>query len=235
MRSRGTLGTFVLLISFLFAQGTSAQADTGSLSDSADFGSHGCSESYYAGDSRLGPDIISNELPVVGQLADYRRTGSLSAPEFLEKYWDPTETPTSPVGSYRYPPKEGYVLDSNGAPMKTKGQLDLGAFIDRYGSEGGNFLSPAGTSYSDRALPPSNLISTPADFCNYHAYIVIKKLPVYEGPIAPWFEQRGFGTQFQIAEDLFADLHPPTAICGSKYDVMWLQCAGYVRPIYPLQ
>ena len=63
----------------------------------------------------------------------------------------------------------------------------------------GCFISAALAPYSQRALPPSNLDTSPdaPDFPNnYHVYLVLKDLTVTGGPIAPWFGQPGYGTQF---------------------------------------
>ena len=227
MRRGRVLLLFVYVVSMVFAGGGVAAAAPGSSAGSSDlFGGQGCSTELFDGDRRLGPQTLSDLFPVAEQLAGYRRTGDLTAEQFLAKYWDPTVVPK---GSYKYPPENGYVLDGSGKPRRVAGQLDVGTLIDRYGSEGGNFLAPAGASYTSRALPPVNLVSDPADFCNYHVYLVTKPLPLYTGPIAPWFEQQGFGTQFEVV----AELLPPVAECGPKVDVTWLRCAGYVRAVYP--
>ncbi|GAA4484826.1 hypothetical protein GCM10023094_38780 [Rhodococcus olei] len=229
MRRRHLFLVLAFVVSVVFAEGAVAQAAPGSSAGSSDLlGGHGCSEALFNGDRRLGPQTLSDQFPVADQLDGYKRTGDLSPDEFLAKYWDPNAIP---VASYRYPPENGYVLDGSGKPRRTKSQLDVGTLIDRYGSEGGNFLAPAGASYTSRALPPVNLVSDPADYCNYHVYAVAKPLPLYAGPITPWFEQQGFGTQFEVV----ADLLPKVGTCGTKVDVLWLRCAGYVRAVYPPQ
>ncbi|MFF0815729.1 TNT domain-containing protein [Rhodococcus sp. NPDC003318] len=229
MRRRQLLLVFAFVLSTVFAEGAVAQAAPGSSVGSSDLlGGAGCSAEYFDGDKRLGPQTLSDQFPVADQLADYRRTGDLTPEQFLAEYWDPT---VLPAGSYKYPPKNGYVLDGSGNPRRVEGRLDVGTLIDRYGSEGGNFLAPAGASYTSRALPPVNLVGVPAETCNYHVYLVTKALPLYTGPIAPWFEQEGYGTQYEVV----ADLLPQVAECGSKVDVTWLRCAGYVRLVYPPQ
>lgn len=65
--------------------------------------------------------------------------------------------------------------------------------LDRYGPDSGNFLSPAGTPYGQRSLPPD---TNPND---YHVYEVIKPLPVQSGQIAAWFGQPGGGVQHYTA------------------------------------
>jgi hypothetical protein len=82
--------------------------------------------------------------------------------------------------------------------------LQRGTLLDRFGSERGTFMSPAGSPYAQRALPPSNLDSAPgAEFpYNYHVYIVETPFVVVAGPVAPWFGQMGMGTQFQMAKSV---------------------------------
>ena len=71
--------------------------------------------------------------------------------------------------------------------------IPVGTRVDRYGSEKGQFLSPAGTPYGQRSLPPD---TNPND---YHVYEVIKPLPVQSGQIAAWFGQPGGGVQHYTA------------------------------------
>ena len=70
-------------------------------------------------------------------------------------------------------------------------ELNVGDEIDRFGSNGsGKFFSPNGSSYGSRALPPF-MSEQP-----YTSYKVIKKFDVKFGKIAPWFGERGLGTQY---------------------------------------
>lgn len=39
--------------------------------------------------------------------------------------------------------------------------LPVGTFLDRFGSEYGAYMSPAGVPYAQRALPPTNLDAAP--------------------------------------------------------------------------
>ena len=229
MRRRHLLLVLVSALSMVFAEGAVATAAPSPSAGSSDLlGGQGCSKEYFNDDRRLGPETLSDQFPVADQLEGYRRTGDLTPDEFLAKYWDPTVVP---AGSYKYPPEQGYVLDPNGKPQRTQEQLGIGTLIDRYGSEFGNFLAPAGTTYTARSLPPVNLVSDPADYCNYHVYLVTKPLPVYSGPIAPWFEQAGLGTQFEVVGDLL----PRVDECGTTINVTWLRCADFVRIVYPVQ
>lgn len=71
-----------------------------------------CSAELYHGDRRLGPE----RLPVLGavgrQLVGYSRTGYRSEEEFLSAYYD------TAANSWRYPPRDGYVLTPGGEPAK---------------------------------------------------------------------------------------------------------------------
>jgi uncharacterized Zn-binding protein involved in type VI secretion len=90
-----------------------------------------------------------------------------------------------PDGSWDWPPNEGFA----GTP-KTE-TLPVGTRIDRFGHEGGSYLSPEGTPFPDRALAPKS-VNDP-----YHAYKVVKPLEVRSGEIAPAFDQPGGGIQYK--------------------------------------
>jgi Tuberculosis necrotizing toxin len=158
-----------------------------------------CSTTYYASDSRLGPA----ELPVPGQseigdeLAGYQRTGSETPEEFLARYYD--NTANGGQGSFIYPPDNGFVIDSAGAPVESPQTVAAGEQLDRYGSEFGDFLAPYGTPYGGRSLPPASLDTVDANYtCNYHAYRVLKPFTVEAGPAAPWFAQHGGGQRYHL-------------------------------------
>ncbi len=68
--------------------------------------------------------------------------------------------------------------------------LPVGQTIDRFGGPNGQFTSPAGVPFPERALPPTNL-----DGASYHQYEVIKPLPVWQGGIAPQMGEPGGGVQ----------------------------------------
>lgn len=89
-------------------------------------------------------------------------------------------------GSIDWPPNNGFA----GSPEVVN--LQPGARIDRYGSNNGGFLSPAGTPFEQRALPNSSANS------QFQTFEVVKPLPVSSGQAAPWFGQPGGGTQYQL-------------------------------------
>ncbi|KZP11315.1 hypothetical protein FIBSPDRAFT_819638 [Athelia psychrophila] len=149
---------------------------------------------YLCGDARLGPTKLPTKLPLSSEIYGYDRLGGLCPGEFLKKWYNATG------GSYIYPEQNGFQLNTGNAPIDGNQTLAVGARIDRFGSEYGNFLSPAGAPYNQRALPPSNLdapTTGPSYPYNYHVYEVIKEFDVLSGPIAPWFGQPGQGTQYE--------------------------------------
>ncbi|MFI7678295.1 TNT domain-containing protein [Actinophytocola sp. NPDC049390] len=195
------------LLTLTFVLAPPAQAAPVSLTE--------CSAELYAGDARLGPA----ELPKLGavgvQLVGYSRTGHRSVDVFLDRYYD------EDAGSWRYPPDDGYATGPDGAPVKWVQTLASGWLIDRYGSEYGAFLAPAGLPYTTRSIPPSNLVGTPAAGCNYYRYQVLRPFDVQAGPIAPWFFQTGGGLQYQLSGALV-----PGA--PDRLSVRWLVDNGYL-------
>ncbi|KAL2817479.1 hypothetical protein BDW59DRAFT_175436 [Aspergillus cavernicola] len=156
-------------------------------------------ETYVCGDSRLGPVRYPLRFPLRNELRTYTRFGSLCPAEFLEKW----ATSTEPDGTYIYPPDNGFVVDDEDVQIIGNVSLPVGQKLDRFGSEYGRFLAALGAPYIERSLPPSNLITYDGNYpFNYHVYQVTREFVVGLGPIAPWFEQPGMGTQFLAPMDV---------------------------------
>ncbi|MEU5037524.1 TNT domain-containing protein [Streptomyces rubiginosohelvolus] len=176
----------------------------------------------FRGDARLGPKWLPNKrlAPVGPLLNGYQRTGDLTPKDFLKKYWEgPADT-----GSWKYPPNDGFA-EVNGEIHKEPVKLRTGQRLDRFGSEYGGYLAPAGDAYAERALPPQNLNTRDADTpCDYRVYKVAKPFWVWQGSIAPWFEQPGGGQQIKL-DAVFLD---PGA--GQRLNVKWLLDNGYLTP-----
>ncbi|EFY85044.1 hypothetical protein MAC_08927 [Metarhizium acridum CQMa 102] len=150
------------------------------------------SAQYICHDSRLGPVVLPRKLPLATFISDYDRFGGLTPGEFLKKW-------TNENGTYVFPPQNGFQLNTDGNAINGTMILQAGTLIDRFGGEGGTFVSAADAPFSQRALPPSSLntnASAPNFPYNYHLYRVIQSFPVVGGPIAPWFGQPGLGAQF---------------------------------------
>ncbi|RII13856.1 hypothetical protein DSC45_23150 [Streptomyces sp. YIM 130001] len=177
----------------------------------------------FEGDQRLGPERLPEKWQrPVGPLVDrYDRTGGLSSAAFLDKYW---EGPAA-GGGWKYPPNDGFA-EVNGTVDKAPEVLAPGERLDRFGSEYGGYLAPAGDPYAKRALPPQNLNTREAGFpCDYHVYRVTRPFVVWEGSIAPWFEQPGGGRQIKLDA---AFLDPGD---GERLNVKWLLEHGYLTRV----
>lgn len=129
---------------------------------------------YLCGDSRLGPTKLprgsDDDASVTSILANvlftYDRFGGLCPGEFIAAWFNET------IGWWNYPPENGFELGENedgspvqngnggGKPIQGNVTLEVDTLLDRFGSEGGTFVSPAGAPYMQRALPPSNLVGT---------------------------------------------------------------------------
>ncbi|KAJ6035828.1 hypothetical protein N7540_000107 [Penicillium herquei] len=154
-------------------------------------------DSYVCGNETLGPVELPRYFPLSTELATYARFGDLCPYEFLVKWTFPNNR------SYHYPGDQGFVVETDEKPISGTVKLPVGRKIDRFGGEGGNFFSPLGAPYIERALPPSNLKTYDTKFpANYHVYQILQELEVTAGPITPWFEQPGMGTQFQTKDNV---------------------------------
>lgn len=178
-----------------------------------------CSGAFH-GDARLGPSHLpaSWERPVGPLLTGYHRTGGLAPSTFLAKYWDSTHD------SWTYPPHDGFALRPDHSVDKQVTRLAAGQQLDRFGSEYGSFLAPAGDRYAQRSLPPQSLTTRDSTHpCGYHLYRVTKPFKVWQGSIAPWFEQPGGGEQILLD----ATFLPPGQ--GQKLNVKWLLTHHYLK------
>ncbi|MFJ9843173.1 TNT domain-containing protein [Kitasatospora sp. NPDC101155] len=195
-----------------------AAADTGAAATPADQ----CSATFQHGDARLGPEDLPQAGPVGRQLLGYQRTGGAADQDFLAQYYDPAAN--GGKGGWNYPPADGYVTLPDGTPVEFDLTLYPNQNIDRYGSEYGAFLAPEGLPYANRAIPPQSLDGTPAAGCNYHDYKVVKPFKVHAGPIAPWFNQPGWGLQYQLDASLLPG-------GPARLNVLWLVENGYLARI----
>ena len=74
--------------------------------------------------------------------------------------------------------------------------LRPGTIIDRYGSEMGTYVAPAGVPFTQRSLPPEH-INLPLT-----QYRVVRPIPVYYGPATSHFGQFGGGIQYQLPNNV---------------------------------
>lgn len=144
----------------------------------------------------LGPVDLPQKLPLLSLVSNYKRFNGYTPAQFLEQWQNYSNTDEY---AYLYPPEDGFLLDNDGNPIKGEVVLQPGEMLDRFGSEGGEFLGAADAPFDQRSLPPSNLNTVDGEVpYNYYVYEVLKNLTVEAGPIAPWFGQPGLGTQFYV-------------------------------------
>ncbi|PLR77051.1 hypothetical protein CU633_12615 [Bacillus sp. V3-13] len=93
-------------------------------------------------------------------------------------------------GEIIWPPNRGFIGEIQDIT------LEPGTRIDRYGYEGGTFVSPVGTPYEMRALAPGTNQKP------YNVYEVVKPVNVQSGRIAPWFDEPGLGIQHEFNKSI---------------------------------
>ncbi|MFI9381105.1 TNT domain-containing protein [Kutzneria sp. NPDC052558] len=100
---------------------------------------------------------------------------------------------------YRWPDPDTQPNGFDSPEERHPAVIESGSVIDRFGKADGRFLSPTGTPYEQRGLPPQNLDD------GYHQYQVLKDIPVWAGKIAPAMGQPGGGVQY-LSPSTVADL-----------------------------
>jgi hypothetical protein len=192
-----------------------AKAITGSPTDQPPAGL----ERYYLDNWRLGPAELPQTGPVGVLLQGYHRPDVLGSSVLLGCYWDQTADNN---GGWRYPSDGGFA----GAPVTVT--LEAGQVLDRFGSNSGRFLSPYGTAYAERALPPSNLDTfEPLYPNNYHIFRVLKPFAADGGTAAAWFGQPGGGIQYRLDDKYF----PGEVVSPEHANTQWLITHQYLAPV----
>ena len=129
---------------------------------------------------------------------DYDPLGGLAPDEFLTKYWNPDKVDRDgDRGGWNYPPDEGFDHSPGVPPPEVVKGMRPGDTFDRFGNPTGAYVSPEGTSFPERALPPQS-----AEL-DYHSYELAKPFDTKsgfptEGTVAPAFGQPGGGTQIKL-------------------------------------
>lgn len=94
-------------------------------------------------------------------------------------------------GKAIYPPNNGAV------GKEQKAILKVNTIIDRFGGNYGYYTSPEGTALEARALDKGARAKN-----DLHKFKVVKELPCYESRVAPWFNQKGNGTQYRLFKSI---------------------------------
>jgi hypothetical protein len=191
---------------------------TGAGAQVPDTPSDQCSSASYDDDPLLGPKDLPLTGAVGSQVVGYQRTGDLSIAAFLAQYRNPAGT------AWIYPPGNGFILDQSSNPIVWTARLERGDLADWYGGVDSAFLDAQGTPYAERAIPPSDLDSSPAGPCNHHGYQVVKAFTVDAGRIAPWFAQPGGGLRYMLDPNLITNAPNPLTI-------RWLLDSGYLQEV----
>ena len=92
---------------------------------------------YICRDPRLGPKKLPRRFPLLSFVTDYDRFGGMTPGEFLAKWTD------AKSGWFVYPPQNGFQLDLQGKPILGNMTLEVGAKVDRFGSEYGKSVLTA--------------------------------------------------------------------------------------------
>jgi RHS repeat-associated protein len=146
-------------------------------------------------------------------------------PDTSAAVYGPDAKYKKPNGDWNWPPNDGF------AGPRVKGALPKDTLLDRFGAEGGSFLSPKGTPFEMRALAPSSLKEP------YYVYRAKKPLPVESGRIAAAFDQPGGGTQYlldwaKIAVDNGTTVNAIRSYPGGG--IRWLvEVGGYLERLTP--
>lgn len=85
-----------------------------------------------------------------------------------------------------WPEGEGFLGGSKVTVLKP------GTLIDRYGSDGGRFVSPEGTPFGQRGLPSTRAADP------YSVFEVQKRTVVRGGTVVPWADSGGGGVQYKL-------------------------------------
>ena len=80
-------------------------------------------KTYFCNDPRLGPKTLPKKFPLLSFVSNYDRFGGETPRVFLEKW--------TVDGYYKYPPKNGIQLNTDGTPILGNLTLQVGTRVDR--------------------------------------------------------------------------------------------------------
>ena len=123
---------------------------------------------YICRDPRLGPTVLPTGFPLLSIVSDYDRFGGKTPGEFLKQWTYPTE-------SWKYPPHNGFQLNTAGEPILGNLTLQVGTKVDRFGSEYGSCPSPnlllllslSSSQFSKQRNSALNEVPTPSALGRY--------------------------------------------------------------------
>lgn len=135
---------------------------------------------------------------------DFDPWGGLTYEQYIAKHWNP-EAPQwdGSLGGWKYPDNDGFDTSPGAQPRTTITDMPVGTTrFDRFGGTGGEYVSPPGTPFPERGLPPDSVVK------EYHVYKLEKEFDDFSGypeggSIAPAFEQPGGGYQIKLPKSIF--------------------------------
>jgi hypothetical protein len=146
---------------------------------------------------KLGPTELPEDLAYLTD--DWKKFGGLSREEFVRTYWDPTvRNADGTFGNWNWSKaRPDADLPVSPTPYRPK----AGEVWDGFAGPKGPQLSPFGTPFAERSLPPGSLTNS------YVKYRWLKDWDeaaggVQSGRIPGGFEQPGGGTQFKLDKSL---------------------------------
>ncbi|HEU5474959.1 MAG TPA: glycohydrolase toxin TNT-related protein [Actinophytocola sp.] len=157
----------------------------------------------------LSPGVPKDHPAVQDMIpGSYDPHGGLGQDSWNAQYWPTGRTDARGNPELVWPDPQAHPQGFSSPESRTPTVMTPGQQFDRFGPGFGQFGSPVGTPFPDRALPPGSLDA------GYHRYEVVRPIPVWEGSIAPAMGQPGGGVQYYL----------PTSIVD-------LVNAGYLKEI----
>ena len=162
--------------------------NTGSWNGSLSAGLDGAASGFESGALRGG--FIGMPVGAASYGASYLMGRMINPNSLVNEGITGAEKWVDDAGNIQWPPNRGF----DGEPVKKI--LDIGTRIDRYGVEGGTFVSPDGLSYASRSLAPGTNLKP------YNIYEIINPIEVQAGKIASWFGEPGGGIQYELNQSI---------------------------------
>ncbi|RAX45808.1 hypothetical protein DQ354_07965 [Arthrobacter sp. AQ5-06] len=135
--------------------------------------------------------LVQRQLPEEFEIWDGK-----TREDYVELYANGTRPNGAPrIRSDAWPDDQLHPQGFLSPESRTPVVLQPGHLIDRYGAPFGNFTSPVGENFPDRALPDFSLEKF-ARRDGYHQYEVLHELPAWAGPAAPALGKAGGATQY---------------------------------------
>ncbi|MGE2713288.1 glycohydrolase toxin TNT-related protein [Mycolicibacterium litorale] len=157
-------------------------------------------------DAAANPTRVSDALspgapsshPEVQKLVptSYDPLGGLGEDAWKREYWPSGRSDAHGNPELVWPDSQAHPQGFSTPEARTPAVLNPGEMFDRFGPGFGQFGSPVGTAFPDRALPPHSLEA------GYHRYEVVRPVPMWQGPIAPAMGQPGGGVQYYFTHSI---------------------------------